>query len=129
MHVLIGSRNLEYPWIFTVLRTERKRAHCVAKVSDEEIAKTAIPLRVGGVRWIYTSTIRVSVYIHNYSPPFWGIVVYYYYYLSLSSILCQERINAMEKLADTSNSFNMTIWFGHHPFSVTTTPSVRKILR
>ncbi|KAK2567595.1 Transmembrane protein 62 [Acropora cervicornis] len=41
----------------------------------------------------------------------------------------QERINAMEKLADTSNSFNMTIWFGHHPFSVTTTPSVRKILR
>ena len=42
---------------------------------------------------------------------------------------CQERINAMEKLADTSKSFNMTIWFGHHPFSVTTTPSVRKILR
>ena len=116
-------------------------AHSFAKVSEEEIeeaffhppdlvnTKTTIPLRVGEERWIYTSTLRVSVYIHHYSPPLWGIVGYYYYYLSLSSILCQERINAMEKLADTSNSFNMTIWFGHHPFSVTTTPSVRKILR
>ena len=129
MRVLIGSRNLEYPWIFTVLQTGRKRAHCFANVSEEEIAKTAIPLRVGRVRWMYTSTLRVSIYIHQYSLPFWGIVVHYYYYLSLSSILCQERINAMEKLADTSKSFNMTIWFGHHPFSVTTTPSVRKILR
>lgn len=35
----------------------------------------------------------------------------------------------MERLADASKSFNMTIWFGHHPFSVTTTPYVRKILR
>lgn len=35
----------------------------------------------------------------------------------------------MEKLANASKSFNMTIWFGHHPFSVTTTPSVRNILR
>lgn len=42
---------------------------------------------------------------------------------------CLERINEMEKLADASRSFNMTIWFGHHPFSVTTTPSVRRILR
>ena len=38
--VLIGSRNLEYPWIFTVLRTERKMARRFAKVSEEEI-KTA----------------------------------------------------------------------------------------
>ena len=62
-----------------------------AKVSEEEIeeaffypsdlvnTKTTIPLRVGEERWIYTSTLRVSVYIHHYSPPLRGIVVYYYY--------------------------------------------------
>ena len=27
--------------------------------------------------WIYTSTLRVLVYIHHYSPPLRGIVVYY----------------------------------------------------
>ena len=63
-----------------------------AKVSEEEIVaineaaffypsdlvntKTTIPLRVGEERWIYTSTLRVSVYIHHYSPPLRGIVVY-----------------------------------------------------
>ena len=34
---LFGSRNLEYPWIFTVLQTERKMARRFAKVSEEEI--------------------------------------------------------------------------------------------
>ena len=60
-----------------------------AKVSEEEIeeaffypsdlvnTKTTIPLRVGEERWIYTSTLRFSVYIHHYSPPLRGIVVYY----------------------------------------------------
>ena len=60
-----------------------------AKVSEEEIeeaffyrsdlvnTKTTIPLRVGEEQWIYTSTLRVSVYIHHYSPPLQGIVVYY----------------------------------------------------
>ena len=60
------------------------------KVSEEEIeeaffypsdlvnTKTTIPLRVGEERWIYTSTLRVSVCIHHYSPPLQGIVVYYY---------------------------------------------------
>ena len=60
-----------------------------AKVSSEEIktgffypsdlvnTKTTIPLRVVEERWIYTSTLRVSVYIHHYSPPLRGIVVYY----------------------------------------------------
>ena len=60
-----------------------------AKVSEEEIeeaffyqsdsvnTKTAIPLRVGEERWIYTSTFCVSVYIHHYSPPLRGIVVKY----------------------------------------------------
>ena len=60
-----------------------------AKVSEEEIktaffypsdlvnTKTTIPLRVGEERSIYTSTLRVSVYIHHYSPPLRGIVVYY----------------------------------------------------
>ena len=48
-----------------------------AKVLEEEIeeaffypsdfvnTKTTIPLRVGEERWIYTSTLRVSVYIHR----------------------------------------------------------------
>ena len=54
-----------------------------AKVSEEEIeeayfypsdlvnTKTTIPLRVGDERWIYTK------YIHRFSPPLRGIVVYY----------------------------------------------------
>ena len=62
--VLIGSRNSEYPWLFTVLRTERKIARRFVKVSEEEIktaffypfdlvnTKTSIPLRVGEERWI-----------------------------------------------------------------------------
>ena len=60
-----------------------------AKVLEEEIqegffypsdlvnTKTTIPLRVSEKRWIYTSTFRVSVYIHHYSPTLRGIVVYY----------------------------------------------------
>ena len=62
-----------------------------AKVSEEEIeeaffypsdlvnTKTTIPLWVSEERWIYTSTRRVSVYIHHYSPPLRRIVVYYYH--------------------------------------------------
>ena len=69
-----------------------------AKVSEDEIVaideiaffypiylvntKTTIPLRVGEERWIYTSTLRVSGYIHHYSPPLRGIVVYYTNYRS-----------------------------------------------
>ena len=34
---MIGSRNLEYPWIFTVLLTERKMVRRFTKVSEEEI--------------------------------------------------------------------------------------------
>ena len=64
MRVLIGSCNLEYPWIFTVLGTERKMARRFSKVSEEEIeeaffylsdlinTKTTMPLRVGEERWI-----------------------------------------------------------------------------
>ena len=60
-----------------------------AKVLEEEIeeaffypsdlvnTKTTIPLRVGEERWIYTSRLRVSVYIYHYSALFWGIVVNY----------------------------------------------------
>ena len=59
------------------------------EVSEEEIeeaffypsylvnTKTTIPLRVGEERWIYTSTLHVSIYIHHYSPPLRGIVVHY----------------------------------------------------
>ena len=68
--VLIGSRNLKYPWVFTVLLTERKMARRFAKVLEEEIeeaffypsdlvnTKTTIPLRVG-------EELRGSVYIHQ----------------------------------------------------------------
>ena len=51
-----------------------------AKVSEEEIVainKKAFFIRVSEERWIHTSTLRVSVYIHHYSPPLRGIVVYY----------------------------------------------------
>ena len=60
------------------------------KVSEEEVeeaffypsdlvnTKTTIPLRVGEERWIYTSTLHVSVYIHHYSPTLQGIVVHYF---------------------------------------------------
>ena len=34
---LIGCRNLDYLWTFTVLRTGRKMASRFAKVSEEEI--------------------------------------------------------------------------------------------
>ena len=66
----------------------RKMARRLAKVSEEEIeevfvypsylvnTKTTIP-GVGEERWIYTSTLRLSVYIPNYTPPLLGIVVYY----------------------------------------------------
>jgi len=37
LRILIGSRDLQYPWIFTVLRTERKMVHRFAKVSEEII--------------------------------------------------------------------------------------------
>ena len=37
--------------------------------SDLVDIKTTIPLRVGEERWIYPSTLRVSVFIHHYSPP------------------------------------------------------------
>ena len=66
-------------------------AHCFAKVLEEEIVafneaaffypsdlvntKKTIHLRVGEERWIYTSMLRVSVYIHHYSLPLRGIVV------------------------------------------------------
>jgi len=46
--------------------------------SDLVNTKATIPLTVGEERWIYTSTLRVSVYIHHYSSPLRGIVVYYY---------------------------------------------------
>ena len=71
MGVLIGSRNLEYPWLLTVLRTARKMARRFEKVSEEEIVaineaafcypsdlvntKTTIPLRVGEERYMSTT--------------------------------------------------------------------------
>ena len=63
------------------------------KVSEEEIVaineaaffyssdlvntKTTILLRVAEERWIYTSTLHISVYIHHSSPLLRGIVVCY----------------------------------------------------
>ena len=68
--------------------------HRFAKVLEEEIeeaffypsdlvnTKTTIPLRVGEERWIYTLTLRVSVYIHiahcsHFSSPLRGSEKYY----------------------------------------------------
>ena len=45
--------------------------------SDLVNTKTTTPVRVGEERWIYTSTLRLLVYIHHYSPRLRGIVVYY----------------------------------------------------
>jgi len=47
-------------------------------LSDLVNTKTTIPLRVGEEGWIYTTTLCVSVYIHHYSRPLRGIVVYYF---------------------------------------------------
>ena len=70
-----------------------------SKVSEEEIGeaffypsdlvntKTTIPLRVDEEQRIYTSTLRVSVYIHHYSPTLRGIVVYYFS-KSSRSVIC-----------------------------------------
>ena len=70
-----------------------------AKVSEEEIkiaffypsdlvnTKTTIPLRVSEERWIYTLTLRISVYIHHYSPPLRGIVVYCYQQVVTSLVI------------------------------------------
>ena len=83
-----------------------------AKVSDKEIktaffypsdlvnTKTTIALWVDEERWIYTSTLRVSVYIHHYSPPLRGIVVYYYFYSAfqaqaLSCSVCVTLFNGV----------------------------------
>ena len=45
--------------------------------SDLVNTKTTIPFSIGDKWWIYTLMLRVSVYIHHYSPPLRGIVVYY----------------------------------------------------
>ena len=70
-----------------------------AKVSEEEIeegffypsdlvnTKTTIPLRVGEERWIYTSTLYISVYIHHYSPTLRGIVVCYFKFIGFTGIV------------------------------------------
>ena len=42
--------------------------------SDLVNTKTIIPLRIGEEQWTYTSMLRVSVYIHHYSPPFGGYI-------------------------------------------------------
>ena len=84
------------------------------KVSEEEIeeaffypsdlvnTKTTIPLRVGEERWIYTSTLRVSVYIHHYSPPLRGIVVYYLVIFHVKTVTRMARTLArMNRMART----------------------------
>ena len=62
--------------------------------SDLVNTKTTISLRVGEERRIYTSTLRVSVYIHHYSPPLRGIVVYCFSKIQLAGqkILKQDIV-------------------------------------
>ena len=94
-----------------------------AKVSEEEIVaineaaffypsdlvntKTTIPLRVGEERWICTSTLRVSAYIHHYSPPLRGIVVYYSLPGFSESVLVIMQTNL--SYCDVSRPFSLAI--------------------
>ena len=55
--------------------SERENEQAFFYPSDMVNTKTTIPLGVGEERWIYTSTLRVSVYIHHYSPALREIVV------------------------------------------------------
>ena len=94
-----------------------------AKVTEEEIeeallypsdlvnTKTAIPLRVGEERWIYTSTLRVSVYIHHYSPPLRGIVVYYKQFLVTENVKVWTCATALQ--IDDHSSYYSLIDFCH----------------
>ena len=77
--VLIASRNSEYPWIFPVLRTERKMVRRFAKISEQEIktsffypsdlVKLKQPSPSGFVKSVgYIPRRFVSQYI--YSPLF-----------------------------------------------------------
>ena len=58
---LIGSRNLEYPWTFTVLRTGRKMASRFAKVSEEEIVAINEAAFFYPSDLVNTKTIRIRV--------------------------------------------------------------------
>ena len=60
---------------FAKVLEEIKTAFFFFYPSDLVNTKTTILLRVGEERWIYTSTLRVSIYIHHYSPALRGIVV------------------------------------------------------
>ena len=105
-----------------------------AKVSEEEIEeayffpsdlvniKTTIPLRVGEERRIYTSTLRVSVYIYHYSFPLRGIVLYYLFFIYIIYLLFfLGYLNTKEFKFDTSGS-NAPPHSGHNqvPYSLGT---------
>ena len=77
------NHKLEYPWLFTVLRTQRKMARHFAKVSEEEIktaffypsdlvnTKITIPLRVGEERLgIYPPNSQPRIMHFAYSDWF-----------------------------------------------------------
>ena len=96
-----------------------------AKVSEDEIeeaffypsdlanTKTTITLRVGEEQWIYTLTLRVSVYIHHYSPPLRGIVVYYLsysYQIKSNQVILQYKPFHLALLPRTTRS-TLNGWF------------------
>ena len=77
--------------------------------------KTTIPLRVGEERWIYTSTLRVSVYIHHYSPPLRGTVVYLYpstiyYYLFNAITMRLPRLTWSSQVLTLCKQQRMKTW-------------------
>ena len=37
-----------------------------------DLVNNKTTIKIGEERWIYTTTLRVSVYIHHYSPFLWG---------------------------------------------------------
>ena len=65
------------------------------KVSEDEIEEAFFlsnTKTVGEERWIYTSMLRVSVYVHHYSPPLRGIVVYYFICRCLGSVVLNKAL-------------------------------------
>ena len=86
--------------------------------------KTTIPLRVGEEQWIYTSTHQVSVYIHHYSPPLRGIVVYYQPHRNPFNHFCQwkkyhnnnycQSLGYLQSMTNYGKKFQYDCIFSNH---------------
>ena len=80
---LLCERREKWRVILQKFQKKKLKKRFFIHLSDLVNTKITIPLRAGEERWIYTSMLCVSVYIHHYSPPLRGIVVYNYSFRSL----------------------------------------------